>query len=77
MTEKRRDKIVCGKVHMFSFLFLTNLVHSLNLTVSFSWSTGEGLNWSLTLEFTIQSNSRKAKTYRYLSNINIKTSRLC
>jgi len=52
MTEKSRDKIVCGKVHMFSFLFLTNLIHSLNPTVIFSWSTGEELNWSLTLEST-------------------------
>ena len=43
---------MCGKVHMFSFLFLTNLVHSLNPTVIFSWSTGERLNWSLTLKFT-------------------------
>jgi len=50
MTKKRRDKIVCGKVHLFSFLFLTNLVHSLNPTIIFSWSIGEGLNWSLTLE---------------------------
>jgi len=46
------NKIECENVWIFSILFSINLNHWFNLTVFSSWSTGEGLNWSLTLEST-------------------------
>lgn len=38
---------------MFSLLIWINLNHLFYLTVFFSWSTGEGPNWTFTLESTV------------------------
>ena len=44
MIGKRKCRVVCGNLLMLSFLISTNLNRSLNHTVLFRCSTGEGLN---------------------------------
>jgi hypothetical protein len=51
----RFDRIACGQVYIFSFLILIDLSHWSDLTVKFKWSTGKGLNSSLTLDVTLLS----------------------
>jgi len=47
-----QDMIECEQFYMFPLLNLINLNHLFNLLVFFSWFTGEGPNWTLTLEST-------------------------
>ena len=46
------DNIECEKLDMFSLVIWINLDHLFKLLMSFSWSTGEGPNWTLILEST-------------------------